>query len=182
MIKDKPCGDYGVKHWKILVRWGEQYVEPAKRFMAMDTCDPLGSAFRPAPAVQPMPMANDELLASFPDLRNRVVLFPGVAGVPMRHFMDLEGAVQMLKTRYTVLTYDLHSRLFDLEDPTDHMAFDLLHSVARGNTAHVWLAEMPSPGFAREHWKIMVRWGERYIEPTGPGMRRSTGNPLEKRS
>jgi hypothetical protein len=202
-MRDFPAEFFGREDWKMLVRWGEKYVQPVSRFMAFDSGDPLSSALEKPKVVTSPNVPNDQLLTLHPELKNRVILFPGIGDVPMRNFSGMEQAMEMIRIKRTVITWDMHARVFDLSNPTQHMAYDLLHSVARSNPAHVWItdptieclgldainrqhptvdcaaAKRALMGeFGNDNWKILVRWGERYVEPLGPIPIHRLGNPL----
>jgi hypothetical protein len=124
------------------------------------------------------PPSNSVALAQNPDLQNKVILFPGVHGVPVRNFENLDKVIDIIKTGNICISWDMHFKIFDMENPDDVRLYEALHTAAACSRQHIWLHEYPSEGFGSTHWKIAIRWGEKYIEPPRRFMAADTKNPL----
>ncbi|MFA7114959.1 MAG: hypothetical protein WC214_05810 [Candidatus Omnitrophota bacterium] len=105
---------------------------------------------------------------------------PGFQGVPIRNVKS-RGAMTREDVSKLVVTWDIHFKIFDMSSPGDVATYERLQTAAATLGQHVRVIKETYPeGFGKEHWKIAVKWGERYLEPQPyKGVRVYAGSPTE---
>lgn len=99
-------------------------------------------------------------------------------GIPIR---NLDDPAKLTKENAHLFkqTWDIHFRIFDMADKKDAADYETLMTAA-ASLKHVKIIKEVVPEvFGDKHWKLAIKWGEKYIEPNRiRGVYQSNGKPL----